>query len=74
MCSEGWGRTQFSLRVWPLGFCPFTNEYMHNTNWTWYIPTCFSFFVWGGHKGGGWIWEDWKEFIIYQIALCEIPK
>lgn len=52
MCGEVWGRTQFSLRGWPLGFCPFTNEYMHNTNFTWYIHTYFSF-LWGGHRVEG---------------------
>lgn len=68
MCSEGWGRTQFSLRVWPLGFCPFANEYMHNTNWTWYIPTCFSFSFVG--RAQGWRVDLGRLERVYNLSDC----
>lgn len=44
----GWDWTQLSLWGWSLGVCPCSNEYMGNTNWTWY----FFVFLGGGHSGG----------------------
>lgn len=69
MCDEGWGRTQFSLRSWPLHSFVYSPMSIYTTQ----IGLGIYIGHGGGHKGGGWNWEDWEEFMTYLIALCEIP-
>jgi len=61
-----WWRTHFSLRGRPLGVWPCSNEYIGNTNWTW----------WGFgevHKGGR-VDLRGMESECDQGGLYEIPK
>lgn len=46
------GKTQFSLKSWPLGIWSFSSEYMGNTNWT---GRFFCLFIWvfWGREGRG---------------------
>lgn len=66
----GWEGAHLFIRAWPLGVRPCSNQYMGNTNWTWYV----SFSLLGKrHKGGN---VDLGEMASRcdQDALYEIPK
>lgn len=59
LMASGMGkRPQLSLRRWPLGVWPCSNENMGTTNWTWY--TCVFLFSFGGEdtKVVEWIREE----------------
>lgn len=75
----GWGRTQFSLRGWPLGARLSSSESMSNTKWTWFFFFSFlaSSSIFGGEGGQGYkggVDLGGLRSKYDQGALCEIPK
>lgn len=61
----GWGRTQFSLRGWPLRVCPCSNDI-----WSTQIGLCG---LWGGTEVIGWSWEEW-EASVAGVQCMELPN
>lgn len=74
MCDEGWGRTQFSFRSWPLHSFVHSPMIIYTTQIGLgiYIYISFSFLGEGTRVEGG-TGKTWEEFMTYLIALCEIP-